>query len=286
MMAFVLRSLRYCLSLRWGGIGCWIHTRYPAFIFYNTNIPVAPCVILLLHLLNKFFILPLMKKNKTGIIIVVVVLLILIGGGVFFLMSHSNKTSESAQSANPQAQSPQKKSLFDFFSMAGSQKCTFSDGNNTSSGVVYIGNGKMRGDFQSASSTKTGATHMVNDGTYIYMWTDGQQSGYKMSLAVMKQQEAQITESPSNGTSSSQPVDMQQKADYSCGPWSVDASLFTVPTNVTFTDYSSMMQQGAAQATHSSAANGIKVNPAVCAQCNKAPAGSARSQCLEALHCQ
>lgn len=201
-------------------------------------------------------------------------------------MHHMQMTSQVGQSANPQASqsSTQNKSLFDLLSMAGSQKCTFSDSN--SSGTVYISDGKMRGDFQSQNEGKSGVSHMLNDGSYVYIWTDGQQNGYKMSLAVVKQQQAQITESPSNGGSQAQPsqaVNMQQKSNYSCDPWSADSSMFTVPTNVTFTDYSSMMQGAGASTQQGSQ---VKGSAAICAQCNQAPAGSARNQCLAALHCE
>jgi len=209
-------------------------------------------------------------------------------------MHHMQMTSQAGQSASPQSQasqaSTQKKSLFDFFSMAGSQKCIFSDSNNNSSGTVYISDGKMRGDFQSQNSGKTESSHMLNDGSYVYMWTDGQSNGYKMSLEIVKQEAAQVTTSPSNGNSQqpSQTVNLQQKSNYSCGPWSANSSLFTVPANVTFTDYSSMMQgvTSHSAASQEGSANSVKGSAAICAQCNQAPAGNARNQCLAALHCQ
>lgn len=236
-----------------------------------------------------------MKKNKTAVIIITIVVLLVLAAGAYKLMHHMQRIPQAGQSVNPQSQaqqmSTQKKSLFDFFSMTGSQKCTFSDSSNNSSGTVYIGSGKMRGDFHSQSDGKTEASHMINDGSYIYMWTDGQQNGYKMSLAVVKQEEAQVTESPSTNTNvqPSQTVNMQQKSNYSCGPWNLDASVFTLPTKVTFTDYSSMMQGvGAPGVTSSSTQQGAQTHgsAAMCAQCNQAPAGAARNQCLAALHCQ
>src|SRR6266480_7634128 len=129
--------------------------------------------------------------KKTTLIIVVVLILIVLGGGAFYLMGRSQKSpSQSTQNATSQNQasqmSTQKKSLFDFFSMAGSQKCTFSDKTNGGSGSVYVSGGKMRGDFQSTDNGKTSVSHMINDGTYVYFWTDGQKNGYKMSLDVVK----------------------------------------------------------------------------------------------------
>src|SRR5579863_2306710 len=149
-----------------------------------------------------------MKKNKTTVIVIAVIVLLILAAGAYKLMHHMQAASQSGESANTQSQSQpsaQKKSLFDLFSMAGSQKCTFSDSTSNSSGTVYVSSGKMRGDFQATNEGKTTQSHMINDGTYIYYWTDGQQNGYKMSLAMVKQQAAQITESPPNGNSAPQP---------------------------------------------------------------------------------
>src|ERR1700683_114218 len=123
--------------------------------------------------------------KKTSTIIAVVIILILLGAGVFyFLGKHAAPQSQSQQSAVHQNQiqqmSTQKKSLFDFFSMTGSQKCTFSDSTNKSSGTVYVSGGKMRGDFQSSNNGKTNSSHMLNDGTFVYIWSDGQTNGIKM----------------------------------------------------------------------------------------------------------
>lgn len=231
-----------------------------------------------------------MKKPVT--IIVVVVILILLGAGVFYLLGRHATPPKSQQSAaatqnQTQQMTTQKKSLFDFFSMAGSQKCTFSDSTNNSSGTVYVSSGKMRGDFQSTDNGKTNASHMINDGTYVYIWTDGQTSGYKLSLAAVKQEQAQVSPMANNPSSQNphQAVNMKQQSNYSCGPWSADATMFSVPTNITFTDYSSFMQSG----TQPGAAAGVPAaggNKAACAACNQAPAGAARNQCLAALKCQ
>lgn len=248
--------------------------------------------------LNFFlFILPLMNKKTTGIVIAVVVLLLLVGG-VWALHSRL-QSSTDGEAATPQNQAQQmttgKKSLADFLSMNATLKCTFSDKANSSSGTVYVSNGKMRGDFQSQDNGTATQTHMVNDSSYIYYWTDGQKNGYKMSLDVIKKETSNISMAPSNGSSQPgqpQGVNMNQQANYSCGPWVVNSSLFTVPSDVTFTDYSSMMQGAASQSSTSqqapaTAQGGTQMHgsAAMCSQCDKAPAGTARNQCLAALHC-
>jgi len=236
-----------------------------------------------------------MNRKAIRILIAVIILFILVGG-VWALHSHLSSPGEEA--ANPQNKASQmttgKKSLSDFLSMNATLKCTFSDKTNSSSGTVYVSNGKMRGDFTSQDNSAATQTHMVNDSSYIYYWTDGQKNGYKMSLATIKNETPHISMSPSHGTSDqgqTQGMDMHQQSNYSCGPWVVNSSLFTVPSDITFTDYSAMMQGSSSQsAPHEGAAatqEGTQMhgNAAMCAQCDKAPAGSARSQCLATLHC-
>jgi hypothetical protein len=229
--------------------------------------------------------------KKTTIIIVVVILLIVLVGGAFFLLGKSHTNPVKSVQTQMTKMSTEHKSLADFFSMTGSQKCTFSDKSNNSSGTLYIGDSKMRGDLQTADNGKTATTHMINDGSYVYIWTDGQKDGYKMSTATIKKEAAQVSMSPeSNAPSEAQPssgpVNMNQKADYSCGPWSVDSSMFAVPQNVTFTDYSSMMQGITPGAAMKSQGMTDQQKQSMCAQCNKVPAGAMRNQCLSQLKCQ
>ena len=230
--------------------------------------------------------------NRTTLIIVVVVILIILGGGAFLLLGKSaNSPLKSVQNQVAQM-TTQKKSLSDFFSMTGSQKCTFTDKSNNSSGTLYIGDSKMRGDFQSQDNGKTTATHMINDGKFVYIWTDGQKSGYKMSTDIVKKQAAQVTMGPENNAPSeaqpsSGPVDMHQQADYSCGGWSVDNAMFTLPQGITFTDYSTMMQ-GAMQKVTVPPQQGLtnQQKQSECSQCDQVPAGAMRTQCRAALKCQ
>ena len=235
--------------------------------------------------------------NKTTKIIVIVVILILLGGGGFYLFHKSQKAAmQSGQTAMMQPQSgqmtTQKKSLADFFSMTGSQKCTFTDKATGSSGNVYVSSGKMRGDFQSTNNGKTTASHMINDGKYVYYLSDGEKSGYKMSLDYVKQQAAQISVAPKDNTTSddqtpSQAVDMKQQSDYSCSAWSEDGSMFTVPTDITFTDYSTMMQGAMHGGVTPPAGGGMtsQQKSSECAQCDQVPAGAMRNQCKAALKC-
>lgn len=233
-------------------------------------------------------------SKTTRVILGVIILLLLIVGAYFVFGKKS--ASSPLQSVKNQVtnMATGKRSLTDFFSMTGSQQCTFSDKTNTSSGTLFVADGKMRGDFQSSNSGKTTQTHMINDGTYIYYWTDGAKTGYKMSLATVKEQAAKITMAPQNNsageekTSSSGPVNMNQQADYSCQAWSADSSKFVIPQDVTFTDYTTMMQGAMKSVTPMAPKEGMTTGQkqSECGQCNQVPAGQMRNQCLTALKCE
>jgi hypothetical protein len=231
--------------------------------------------------------------NKTTVIIGVVIILLILGGGAFFFLNKSSQNSNPIKAVQNQVaqMTTEHKSIADFFSMTGSQKCTFSDKSNNSSGTLYIGDSKMRGDFQSNDSGTTTSTHMINDGKYVYVWVDGQKDGYKMSTSIVKKEAAQVTIGPDNNTPSvaqpsTGPVNMNQQADYSCGSWSVDTSMFTLPQGVTFTDYSSMLQGVTPGAMMRSQGLTNEQKQSMCAQCNQVPAGAMRNQCLAQLKCQ
>ncbi len=197
--------------------------------------------------------------------------------------------SQSADKANPQNQPKEmtsgKKSLSDFFAMKGTLKCTFSDKTNSGSGTVYLGGGKMRGDFQSQANDTASQTHMVNDGTYVYIWTEGQKNGYKMSLDAVKNEASQVKVSGTPSIVKPQGMDMSQQSNYSCAPWVANATMFKVPSDITFVDYSSMMQRASSDAATSHGGAAMQGNQSACSECDKVPAGAARNQCRAALKC-
>jgi len=225
----------------------------------------------------------MLMPKTTRILIIVIVLLVLGGGGfLLFSRSHSNPQIASQKDASQNQISKstvEKKSLRELITTGGNHQCTFSDTETGSSGTVYAGNGKVRGDFQAKSNEKTTYTHMVEDGTSFNLWIDGQTKGYKMSLAAVEKMSASVM-----GQYQSQAVDMQKQVDYSCKPWPVDGSKFVLPSTVTFQDYTSMMQ-GVMKGTSGTPSTMMQDNQAACGQCDNLPAGSAQTQCRVALKC-
>ena len=162
-------------------------------------------------------------------------------------------------------------------SKGGSQKCSFTNNYDTvqSNGVVYVTQGKMRGDFTTTVSGKTTASHMIVDNNTSYIWTDDMKQGYKMSFAEM------------NGDMTAQnsaAFDVNKELNYSCGTWSGDSSVFVLPSTITFADMNAMMQ-GMGGSMGAGANGSAEMKAGQCSACDSAPEPS-RSQCRAAMGCK
>lgn len=215
--------------------------------------------------------------NKTVLVSVAIVLLLAIGGGAFFVMSTRSKTSVNPNRMEGNVEvttgatgTVEQKSLKDLLALGQSQQCTFSDPSGNA-GTVYIANAKMRGDFNTTTDGKVVASHMIVDQPTAYVWMDGQTTGFKMSLDTVKQ--------PQGKTGN---VDIDKKVDYTCESWSMDPTLFTLPSTVAFSDMGSFsVPSGAMEVSGTPASSS---NAEQCAACNSLPAAS-QAQCKQALNC-
>ena len=219
-------------------------------------------------------------KNKK-LLIIILVLLLLGVGAYFFGQSQKSQTANQGANSKDNMQT-EKKSLSDFLTMTQSVQCTFSDKTTNNSGSVYAGNSKMRGDFQSDMGGKQMQSHMINDGSYVYFWSDDRNEGYKMSLDVLKKQETESNDTKEASSMPPQAEEMQKQADYSCKSWDVDATKFALPQGVNFSDFSEMMH-GIPQG--GSSAPVMQNNQAACSQCEEIPAGASRDRCKALLKC-
>ena len=211
--------------------------------------------------------------NKT-IIGAVIAIVVIAGAGYWF----THKQSGGAMMTQSPAVPGGMMSMKDLVASGVSQKCDFSEPESGTGGTVYIAGGKVRADFTSKSQAGTIGGHMISDGTVVNTWMDGMTQGFKSSFTMT--QTASSTAAPHKG------LDPNKKTNYTCTPWSADASMFALPSGITFTDMSAMMQGGAAGAGANAGASAGPVGTRnQCAMCDKAPEPQ-RSQCKTALRCQ
>lgn len=205
-------------------------------------------------------------------VLIIAVLVLLLGAGGYFYFVKGKNVPGTGNAVTSGA-----KSLKELIAAGIPQKCTFSsnDDSGKNEGISYVAGGKVRADITNTISGKTTTQHMISDNKTSYIWQEGDKNGFKMT----------VTESETTATSApvgtgreavSSGSDLNQKADYKCSAWIPDDSLFTPPSNVSFTDYSKLL------APTPSTSGGTSSQ---CSYCNQL-SGEEKTSCLSALNCK
>lgn len=218
-----------------------------------------------------------MSKQMTLIIAAVVILLIVGVAGFTLMRNNLSSPAETAQvkssptsTTNAQT-SPTKGTLQSLIS--GGQNLSCEINMEQGGGTTYVSGKKMRGDFTVDVDGKQMLSHMIGDGEFMFMWTDGVSQGTKFKID---------PNSPRPSVSASgqaQVADLNQEVDLKCNPWTPDPSKFVLPAGVTFADMSQMLQSLPSAA--GSGNPGVpSVDKSICDQITD-PAGKAA--CLKAV---
>lgn len=227
-----------------------------------------------------------MKNITIGIILILIIILIVGGGYLFLNRSRNNAPTQSVNTAMQKQPEPTAagtsgiKSLRDLMALQVNQQCSFNDAQSGSSGTVVSANGKVRGDFQAQISGTATQSHMIEDGKYIYFWTEGQTKGYKMSMDVLDK----INQGTVQQQYQSQVMDLKKQVSYHCSLGAAGSATFVVPSAISFEDYSSMLQSVTSGGTNAPTQM-MQGNQSACTACNNLPA-AAQTQCRAALKCQ
>lgn len=163
----------------------------------------------------------------------------------------------------------------DLLKLGKTLKCTYStqDENTTTTGVSYISNNKMRGDFEIITENNEKInSHMVSDGEWMYSWTDTMDQGIKMKLEEVSAEDTTTPET--NEDKSDTGLDaLKNNVDYNCSKWVEDTTQFEIPTDVEFVDYSQMLKDLTGG------------DNSMCAACNYAQNEVDKAECLARLNC-
>lgn len=134
---------------------------------------------------------------------------------------------------NPATTPSGKKMAFsEFIKQGGAYKCTVNqlvEGIETK-GVTYIDGKMIRGEYTTnTQGMSVGSTLIVRDG-YTYTWTSmAPGMGFKAKVV-------EGTGDTNAPTSASYSFNAEQIGEYDCQSWSVDASMFALPKDVTWTE--------------------------------------------------
>lgn len=228
--------------------------------------------------------------NKLFIPILLLAAFLLVGAGYYYFVqmpkdeqAEQTEQMKKAVVANQLTEDESKESsarmTLKELLLGGSQTCTYSiamDTGGTTSGTVYISDGKVRGDFTiSGGESGTYDGSMIQDGLYMYTWSSLMPQGMKIAIT----QEMRDGTDAGSTASGQTGLDLNQKVEYKCQPWTVDSSKFTPPSNITFSEL--QIPTGLQPATGSAS----QTNPSLCSACDDLT-GEQKTTCLTALKCE
>ena len=183
-----------------------------------------------------------MSKQMWLVIGMIVVALAVLGVGAFVKMSKSSKSAQDVNLTQPSVEqvsvptSPPmtQGNLKSLLGVGRNTNCQIVYPDQSGPGTVYVGGSKFRGDFTVKVDAKDMVSHMISDGTYMYIWSEGTPQGTKIKVDTFQN-------SSPNPSGKAQAVDLNQQVNLNCSDWTVDQSKFILPTGVTFTDLSKLM---------------------------------------------
>lgn len=117
------------------------------------------------------------------------------------------------------------------FSLSQNYKCVVTTTSATTkrSGTIYVSSGgSMYGLFTGVVNGAYTTTNMIDDGTYIYIWTAGSTAGLRLPATGSVNGNVALTHGG---------VDPAQTLSYTCNPWTPDSAILALPTSVTFSGY-------------------------------------------------
>jgi len=183
--------------------------------------------------------------NKNLIIgAIIVVILILLG---FWYVSSltpatpapvTSTTATSTTTNVPTTTTPAtvatKSAFKSIFTQSGNHECTYQQvgGSTQGTSVIYISNGKMRGEFRTTGGTVSSANLMIYNGGYLYSWVEGTTVGKKTSINSLADLPAVIPQDLTSGAVFGTSAD---SVGWDCHDWLTDNSIFVIPTYVKFT---------------------------------------------------
>ncbi len=229
-------------------------------------------------------------KNPKYILIGIFILLILAALGFYYWSTNSNaqisvrESLSSIQNQQDLADTNETLSededsfvgnILDLAKLGKTVKCTYEaeyEGSKMS-GVTYISGDKIRADFTTTDAENEKVDgHMILDGSWEYTWTTLSDQGVKMNIKDLENKVQQNTD----GTNSDKSFDaLSDDVKYNCTKWAADNSMFEVPNNINFVDFTETLDSF----TSESEEGGL------CSACDFAQTQEAIDACKQQLGC-
>jgi hypothetical protein len=146
----------------------------------------------------------------------------------------------------------------------------------TLEGSTFLSGSKIRGNYVSQSDGMAVTSSMIMTSDHLYVWSviDGETYGVEKSLVV---------DSGAPMLDAREPVPMNATIRYDCTPWaSVDAGIFTPPSDILFRDLETVMEGGQEYGT---AFEGADEGQDMCLLCERVDGSSERKACRSQFKC-
>lgn len=181
-----------------------------------------------------------------GIALVLVVVVLLLLGSKQEQAGNTNNTNSTSTTetstktaittTKPKTPAPapgMKVSLGGIFAEQGNYQCDYEKvtQDSRSSSVIYVSNGRMRGEFRTSAGLNSTATLLVYDGSYLYVWTEGKSTGVRTQPKTIADLPSLIPEDVSSGRILGSGIN---NVSWNCHAWSKDESKLVKPSYVTF----------------------------------------------------
>lgn len=136
-------------------------------------------------------------------------------------------------------------SLDELFKKGETVMCTFgtSDQAGSMTGVVYVDGTRSRQDLiVNVTEEQTTENHVIIDNEWMYSWNSMQPGqGTKMNYQAMMDSVEDVEE-----TDTAEEINYQrpdQNFDFQCDVWDVDESVFALPEDIEFVDFTEKMKE-------------------------------------------
>lgn len=142
----------------------------------------------------------------------------------------ASSTMSGSASTTTDKPSGKKMAFSEFMKQGGSHKCTVTQtvASMTTNGTVYIDGSKISASFAVSVAGQSINTSMIVRDGYTYTWTSNDPTkGFKTKVVA-------TTGDNSAGPKGTYTWDGSQIGEYSCDPWTAEASMFELPKTVTF----------------------------------------------------
>jgi len=172
-------------------------------------------------------------------IVVAIVVILLIAGFAYMQMGKSTAKPTEKPTTVEKPKTTQENvvtgTLKSLLSGGKTESCTITYPNNEGTGTVYVDGRRFSGEFTiKDTSGKEITGHSVSDGTYVYVWSSGNLTGIRMTLAAVNSQSSTAQKQGN--------LDFNRQVALKCAAWMPDGSKFTVPSNIQFMDLSNLIK--------------------------------------------